>query len=90
MYYIQVDTTGYVGKGSFVVHGEPYKVIGELKDARKFKTFEAAYNALDRMIDSNYNLDLVCIGNCYMCPYNEECDNSYDLDDELLDDLDEW
>lgn len=47
------------------------------------------------MIDSNYNLDLVCKGNCYMCPYNEECDNSYDLDDELLDDellddLDEW
>lgn len=60
MYYIQVDTTGYVGKGSFVVHGEPYKVIGELKDARKFKTFEAAYNALDRMIDRYANIDYTC------------------------------
>lgn len=60
MYYIQVDTTGYVGKGSFVVHGEPYKVIGELKDARKFKTFEAAYNALDRMIDKYANIDYTC------------------------------
>nr|DAR49648.1 MAG TPA: hypothetical protein [Caudoviricetes sp.] len=60
MYYIQVDTTGYVCKGSFIVHGEPYKVIGELKDARKFKTFEAAYNALDRMIDRYANIDYTC------------------------------
>ena len=60
MYYIQVDTTGYVCKGSFIVHGEPYKVIGELKDARKFKTFEAAYNALERMIDSYTNIDYTC------------------------------
>lgn len=60
MYYIQVDTTGYVCKGSFVVCGELYKVIGELKDARKFKTFEAAYNALDRMIDKYANIDWNC------------------------------
>ena len=43
MYYIQVDSTGYVCKGSFIVHCEPYKVIGELKDARKFKTFYMSY-----------------------------------------------
>ena len=60
MYYIQVDTTGYVCKGSFVVHDEPYKVIGELKNARKFKTFEAAYNALDQMIDKYANIDWNC------------------------------
>lgn len=60
MYYIKVDTTGYVCKGSFIVKGEPYKVIGELKDARKFKTFEAAYNALDRMIDRYTNIDYTC------------------------------
>lgn len=60
MYYIQVDSTGYVCKGSFVVQGEPYKVIGELKDARKFKTFEAAYNALNRMKDRYINIDYTC------------------------------
>ena len=60
MYYIKVDTTGYVCKGSFIVQGEPYKVIGELKDARKFKTFEAAYNALDRMIARYTNIDYTC------------------------------
>ena len=60
MYYIQVDSTGYVCKGSFIVHGEPYKVIGELKDARKFKTREAANNALDRMINRYANIDYTC------------------------------
>ena len=60
MYYIQVDTTGFVCKGSFVVQGELYKVIGELKDARKFKTFRAAYNALERMIDRYANIDFKC------------------------------
>lgn len=60
MYFIQVDTTGYVCKGSFIVQGEPYKVIGELKNAIKFKTFEAANNALDRMIDKYANIDYTC------------------------------
>lgn len=60
MYYIQVDSTGYVCKGSFIVQGEPYKVVGEFKDARKFKTFEVAYNTLDRMIDRYANIDYTC------------------------------
>lgn len=60
MYYIQVDSTGYVCKGSFVMLGEPYKIIGELKDARKFKTFETAYNALERMANRYANIDYTC------------------------------
>lgn len=60
MYYIQVDTTGYLCNGSFIVHGERYKTVGKLKDARKFKTFEAAYNALERMIDRYANIHHTC------------------------------
>lgn len=60
MYYIQVDTSGYVCKGSFIVHGEPYKVIGELKDARKFKTWDAAYHALKSMQNRYTNIDDTC------------------------------
>lgn len=60
MYYIQVDSTGFVCKGSYIVQGKPYKVIGELKDARKFKTFRAAYNALERMVYRYANIDYTC------------------------------
>ncbi len=60
MYYIKVDSTGYVCKGSFIVQGEPYKVVGDLKDALKFKTFASAYNALDRMLNKYANIDYDC------------------------------
>lgn len=60
MYYIQVDSTGYVCKGSFIVHCEPYKTVGNINDARKFKTFEAAYNVLERMVDRYANIDHTC------------------------------
>lgn len=60
MYYIQVGSTGYVCKGSFIIHGEPYKTVGNIEDAREFKTFEAAYNALERMAERYANIDYTC------------------------------
>lgn len=60
MYYIQVDASGYVCKGSFIVHGEPYKVVGNLEDARKFKTWDAAYRALKSMQGRYTNIDNTC------------------------------
>lgn len=60
MYYIQVDSSGYVSKGSFIVHGEPYKVVSNLEDARKFKTWEAAYRALQSMQGRYSNIDNTC------------------------------
>lgn len=60
MYYIQVDSSGYVCKGSFIVHGEPYKVVGSIEDARKFKTWEAAYRALKSMKGRYSNIDDTC------------------------------
>ncbi len=60
MYYIQVDTTGFVCKGFFIIQGEPYKIVGELKDARKFKTWDAAYRALKSMQGRYTNIDDTC------------------------------
>jgi len=60
MYYIQVDSSRYVCKGSFILQGELYKVVGNMEDARKFKTWEAAYRALKSMQGRYCNIDNTC------------------------------
>lgn len=60
MYYIQVDSSGFVCKGSFTLQGAPYKIVGNIEDARKFKTEEAAYRALKSMQGRYSNIDNTC------------------------------
>jgi len=38
MYYIKCGTD-YIGKGSYIVNGEKYKVVGTIEEARAFKTY---------------------------------------------------
>lgn len=56
-YYIKDSYGDYVGKGSYIVQGIPYKVVGKIEDARCFKTYEAAKNALDKMSQKYENID---------------------------------
>lgn len=48
-YGIYVPKGGYVCKGSFIVQGERFKVLGNKESARRFKTEAAAINELKRM-----------------------------------------
>lgn len=56
-YYIADGYGDYVGKGSYIVQGVPYKVVGKIEDARCFKTYEAAKNALYKMSQKYENVD---------------------------------
>lgn len=56
-YYIKDSYGDYVGKGSYIVQGIPYKVVGKIEDARCFKTAKAAKNALDKMSKKYENID---------------------------------
>lgn len=42
MIYVIRCGRDYICKGSYVVQGEKYKVIGSIEEARKFKTEDAA------------------------------------------------
>lgn len=63
MYRLYVPNGGYVCKGSYVVQGEKYKVLGTVEDAKTYKSEDAAQNDRNRMIDAGYaNIDYkVCI-----------------------------
>ena len=55
MYYIKCGTD-YICKGSYIVNGEKYKVVGTIEEARAFKTYLGAQIALDTLEDANvYN-----------------------------------
>ena len=43
----------YICKGSYVVQGVRYKVIGDIKEARKFRTENAAQKEVDRLNNSD-------------------------------------
>ena len=43
----------YICKGSYVVQGGRYKVIGDIKEARKFRTENAAQKEVDRLNNSD-------------------------------------
>lgn len=56
--YVIRDSFGdYVCPGSFIVQGEPYKVIGNLQNARRFKSKEAAEKELQRLKLKYCNMD---------------------------------
>ncbi len=60
MYYIKCGTD-YICKGSYIVNGEKYKVVGTLEEARAFKTCLGAQIALDALEDANaYNNIIDC------------------------------
>lgn len=59
-YAIKTDSTTYVCKGSYVYQGEPFKVIGDLENARLFKSKESAERELDRMLGRFSNIDNSC------------------------------
>lgn len=60
MYYIKCGTD-YICKGSYIVNGEKYKVVGTLEEARAFKTCFGAQIALDVLEDANaYNNIIDC------------------------------
>lgn len=58
MYYIKCGTD-YICKGSYIVNGEKYKVVGTLEEARAFKTCLGAQIALDTMINANVYSNLI-------------------------------
>ena len=39
---------------------------------------------------NDFELEQKCKGDCYNCPYEEQCDNSKVQQDNLLNSLDEW
>ena len=58
-YYIVSGHGDYVCCGSYVYQGQSYKVIGKLADARSFKTYQSAQNALSKMLEHGYaNIDV--------------------------------
>lgn len=60
MYYIKCGTD-YIGKGSYIVNGGKYKVVGTIEEARAFKTYLGAQIALDVLEDANaYNNTIDC------------------------------
>ena len=60
MYYIKCGTD-YICKGSYIVNGERYKVVGTIEEARAFKTALGAQIALDTLEDAKaYNNIINC------------------------------
>lgn len=59
-YAIKADGGTYVCKGSYVYQGEWFKVIGDLENARLFKSKKSAEKELDRLIDRFSNIDSTC------------------------------
>lgn len=59
-YAIKADNTTYVCKGSYVYQGEPFKVIGDLENARLFKSKQSAEKELDRIMGRFSNIDNSC------------------------------
>ena len=60
MYYIKCGAD-YICKGSYIVNGEKYKVVGTIEEARMFNTALGAQIALDVLEDSNaYNNIIDC------------------------------
>ena len=59
-YVIKVDGADFVCKGSYIVQGEKFKVIGDLKDARVFKSKESAEKELNKMYNRFANIDGGC------------------------------
>lgn len=45
MYYIKCGTD-YICKGSYIVNGEKYKVVGTIEEARAFKTYFGRTNSI--------------------------------------------
>ena len=60
IYYIKDMYGDYVGKGSYIVQGEPYKVIGSKDLAQKFKSMNSAKNELQRLKSRYTNIDDTC------------------------------
>mgnify|MGYP000016216500 FL=1 len=58
MYYIKCGTD-YICKGSYIVGGEKYKVLGTIEEARAFKTYLGAQIALDALMDTNVYNNLI-------------------------------
>lgn len=52
MIYVIRCGRDYICKGSYVVQGEKYKVIGSIEEARKFKTEDAAQREAERLNNS--------------------------------------
>ena len=60
MYYIKCGTD-YICKGSYIVNGEKYKIVGTIEEARTFKTAFGAQIALDVLEDAGvYNNIIDC------------------------------
>lgn len=60
MYYIKCGTD-YICKGSYIVNGEKYKIVGTIEEARTFKTALGAQIALDVLEDAGvYNNIIDC------------------------------
>lgn len=55
LYAILLDGTDFVKAGSYVVQGERFQNIGNLKEAKLFKTERAAENYLNRLVRANLN-----------------------------------
>ncbi len=58
MYYIKYGTD-YICKGSYIVNGEKYKVVGTIEEARAFKTYLGAQIALDVLEDANTYINII-------------------------------
>ena len=68
MIYVIRCGRDYICKGSYVVQGEKYKVIGSIEEARKFKTEDAAQREAERLNNSykyeNISDDCVVVKIC--------------------------
>ena len=58
MYYIKCGTD-YICKGSYIVNGEKYKIVGTIEEARAFKTYLGAQIALDVLEDANTYVNII-------------------------------
>lgn len=58
MYYIKCGTD-YICKGSYIVNGEKYKVVGTIEEARAFKTYLGAQTALDILENANTYINTI-------------------------------
>lgn len=58
MYYIKCGTD-YICKGSYIVNGEKYKIVGTIEEVRAFKTYLGAQIALDALEDANTYVNII-------------------------------
>lgn len=56
MFVIDVGHCDFICKGSYVVHGEKYQIVGRVDEAIKFKTEQSAINYVERMWRKRANM----------------------------------